>query len=94
MVYYTATSTSDINLVIEIDRGNGREPLQNIFTTVVNSEWQPWDITFSEVGTYYLTVELKGTEYSQSFAPISVTKYTVEDGETAVPIINTSDSAL
>ena len=94
MVYYTATSTSDINLIIEIDKGNGRELLQNIFTTVINSEWQPWDITFSEVGTYYLTVELKGTEYSQSFAPISVAKYTVEDGESAVPIINTSDSAL
>lgn len=93
MITYNATSTSDVNLVTEIDRGNGRELVRRLYTNVNNNEYKSWDVLFNEVGIYYLTIELNDTEYYKALPPISVTAYTAEDGGD-VPVINTDDAAL
>lgn len=89
MVTYAATTTSDINLIIEIDRGNGRELLRSTQNNIPNGEYKYWDVSFDEVGIYYLTIELANSEYSKALSPISVKAYDKD-----VPAIDTEDSSL
>jgi hypothetical protein len=90
MVTYAAATTSSVNLIIEIDRGAGRELLRSTNNTIPNGEYKYWDVSFDEPGIYYLTIELAGSEYSKSLQPVSVVEYKKGD----VPAIETGDASL
>ena len=89
MVTYAATTTSDVNLKIEIDRGSGRELLRTSANTISNGSYYYWDVSFDEVGVYYLIIELANSEYRKTLSPVSVKKYDKD-----IPAIDTGDTSL
>ena len=74
---------------IEIDRGSGREPLRSSANTISNGSYYYWDVSFDEVGVYYLIIELANSEYRKTLSPVSVKKYDKD-----IPAIDTGDTSL
>lgn len=93
----STSSTSLLDLDIYIDRGIGKELLSSDSVIVDNNRQYGWNVSFNEVGIYYLSISLHDTEYFTSLQPITVSKYEIseDDGDTGnIPLIDTSDIEL
>jgi len=62
----STSSSSTLDLEIYIDRGRGKELLSRESVTADHNRQYGWDVSFNEVGIYYLTITLHDTEYFTS----------------------------
>ena len=89
MIAYDATTHSTVNLIVDIETDEGRKRYGSTVVYIENNKLQDWDMTFSLPGYYYLTIQIDGTEYSQTAPVITVTEFADD-----VPDIDEDNSAL